>query len=472
MDVQDVFEEWDDSEVMDMEEIESVMNDGEERSESSEGESTDSADKDDNDEGKLCCKKCKKQYRSKSWFLKHESKCDGSTKVKTCANNKKMSQHQIKTREVLSGLGVDDYFINNGLPAILKLLEEICETPADIVSIRGARYAKLKLQAEELKEQLQNKRKATSTVVEIFLKEVTQKLWKIVFALDHLTQTSTRQRYIAQHLTEFKISQPLFARWTEVTKACGITNEKLFLQKIISAVYENINEFRSTSVKKALDIADKYNGELVNKTVLTASDKSVVAYVAGYVCRKTKDKLQRYCKLNKSSATRKVQENCARLANIAKTFSKNLPCVEQQTPSLSYPNLITLTLNRGGLTTVDPSTFDFFSCLETSIRPYLNIANFRSSTRKSDSELLEQLIENTPALLKIWSYSSQLSSEDSMLLVRLCMELYYRVRKWAYLKVYKEHNKFKETLSNVRQNSVQLHGKDSIRKALMCSSDK
>jgi hypothetical protein len=50
-----------------------------------------------------------------------------------------------------------------------------------------------------------------------------------------------------------------------------------------------------------------------------------------------------------------------------------------------------------------------------------------------------------------------------MLLVRLCMELYYHVRKWAYLKVYKEHNKFKETLSNVRQNSVQLHGKDSIK---------
>jgi hypothetical protein len=40
-----------------------------------------------------------------------------------------MFQHQIKMREVLSGLGVDDYFTNNGLPAILKLLEEICETP-------------------------------------------------------------------------------------------------------------------------------------------------------------------------------------------------------------------------------------------------------------------------------------------------------------------------------------------------------
>ena len=46
--VQDVFDEWDDSKVMDMEEIESIMYHEKESSESSEGESTDSADKDGN----------------------------------------------------------------------------------------------------------------------------------------------------------------------------------------------------------------------------------------------------------------------------------------------------------------------------------------------------------------------------------------------------------------------------------------
>ena len=40
------------------------------------------------------------------------------------------------------------------------------------------------------------------------------------------------------------------------------------------------------------------------------------------------------------------------------------------------------------------------------------------------------------------------------------------------LEVCKENKRFKETLSNVRQNSVVLHGKNSIRKALMCSCDK
>ena len=75
-----------------------------------------------------------------------------------------MSHHQIRTREVLSGLGVDDYFVTNGLPAVLKLLKEICDIPADIVSQRGARYANLKLQADELRKQLENKQNTTSAV--------------------------------------------------------------------------------------------------------------------------------------------------------------------------------------------------------------------------------------------------------------------------------------------------------------------
>ena len=69
---------------------------------------------------------------------------------------------------------------------------------------------------------------------------------------------------------------------------------------------------------------------------------------------------------------------------------------------------------------------------------------------------------------------SLLSLEDSILLLRLiCGDLLYHVRKLVYLKVYKGHKKFPEMLSNVNQNSspVDLHGKDSIKKALMCRSD-
>ena len=69
---------------------------------------------------------------------------------------------------------------------------------------------------------------------------------------------------------------------------------------------------------------------------------------------------------------------------------------------------------------------------------------------------------------------SLLSLKDIILHLRLiCGDLLYHVRKLVYLKVYKGHKKFPEMLSNVNQNSspVDLHGKDSIKKALMCRSD-
>ena len=53
-----------------MEEIESTMNFGEEDI------SKDSTDKDDDDNHEnLCGKNCSKQYRIKSWCLKHQSNC-------------------------------------------------------------------------------------------------------------------------------------------------------------------------------------------------------------------------------------------------------------------------------------------------------------------------------------------------------------------------------------------------------------
>ena len=100
---------------MDMEEIESAMNLQEEDI------SKDSADEDDNENCEnLRCKNCGKQYRIKSWFLKHQSNCNGTTKVRNRGSTVKMTQHQVNTREVLTGLGVDDYFVSDGLPGSLE----------------------------------------------------------------------------------------------------------------------------------------------------------------------------------------------------------------------------------------------------------------------------------------------------------------------------------------------------------------
>jgi hypothetical protein len=53
----------------------------------------------------------------------------------------------------------------------------------------------------------------------------------------------------------------------------------------------------------------------------------------------------------------------------------------------------------GELGETDNKTMPFSSCLGTG--PHVNIANITSSTKKSDSKLLDKFIENTPACLKI-----------------------------------------------------------------------
>ena len=180
MDVRDFFKDWDNSLTMDMEEIESAMNLREEDICKDE-ESKDSADEDDDENREnLRCKNCGKQYHIKSWFLKHQSNCNCTTKVRNRGSTVKMMQHQVNTREVLTGLGVDAYFVNDGLPAALKLFKEICDTPENIIPLRGKRFENLKLQAEEVYKQLLNEGKNTSSVknfLRCHTKAVENHLW-------------------------------------------------------------------------------------------------------------------------------------------------------------------------------------------------------------------------------------------------------------------------------------------------------
>ena len=85
------------------------------------------------------------------------------------------------------------------------------------------------------------------------------------------------------------------------------------------------------------------------KPSLNLTEKSIVSYIAGYVVRKTRH------------------------------LSHMLPGgVGQQTPTMTFPNLKTQSLTRGGLMQVDQAIFNFFCYLEVSIRPFLNLSHFRS----------------------------------------------------------------------------------------------
>ena len=223
---------------------------------------------------------------------------------------------------------------------------------------------------------------------------------------------------------------------------------------MITQIFEDISSFRQRSVVDALKIRQEYAGETSIKPSLTTVERNVIGYIAGYVCRKTRDLLQR--------------SNSEKFSRVLSVLIQRLPRMKTAPAAMSFPNLMSLSLSRGGLSLVDYSIFNFFCYVEVSIRPFLNLARFRCSTRRSDTELLDQLIHNSPLLNQTWPFTATLSSEDNNVLLKRFVYLYFRVRKWSYLKTYKEERKVKEKKCSA--GNKDLHGKDSIRKALMSSS--
>ena len=404
-----MFEEWEDSEIEAIAAVESLLleeddNDNEEESAPAKlgDDEADGSDDEDEDESSFKCSKCKKVYHTMGWLKRHELSCSGAKgKAK---KTQVLSDHQTKTRKILADLGFEEYFDRDCLSAIVNCLQEITSTPNEIVKLRGARFADCKQQAEFLVAELKRGKIDASAVIG-FCAYVAKTLWMITFAWDQLLSTSTRHEYVAQHLHQFRQSEELSKKWTELCRTGLNPVDKLLLQKLVSLILADISRHRSEAVASALQLRETYVGETPNKPSLTPVEESVVAYIAGYVGRKTRERLQRYH--DHSAILRSTQDklkSCKRerLERIITMLRETIPGGQNQTVAMTYPNLMTLSLNRGGLSQVDPSTFGFFCFLEVSIRPFLNLASFRSSSRKSDSDLLEQLIDNSPLLKLKW----------------------------------------------------------------------
>ena len=223
---------------------------------------------------------------------------------------------------------------------------------------------------------------------------------------------------------------------------------------MITQIFEDISSFQQRSVVDTLKIRQEHAGQTYIELSLTPVERNVIGYIVGYVCHKTRDQLQR--------------SNSEKFSRVLSVLNQKLPSMKTAPAAMSLPNLMSLSLSRGGLSLVDYSIFNFFCYIEVSIRPFLNLARFRCSTRRSDTELLDQLIHHSPLLNQTWPFTTILSSEDNNVLLKLFVYLYFRVRKWSYLKTYKEERKVKEKKCST--GNKDLHSKGSIRKALMSSS--
>ena len=125
MEIEDTFEKSEGSDIEEIEGLKGELGNEEQRGKSKE----ESSDDEEVDEVTtvLRCKKCRKVYRKKSWFEKQQSTCEGASKRQQHSshqktNKNKMSQRQIRTREILANLEVNEYFSANGLRVVLNLI--------------------------------------------------------------------------------------------------------------------------------------------------------------------------------------------------------------------------------------------------------------------------------------------------------------------------------------------------------------
>ena len=152
MEIEDLFEEWED---VDFEGIESFIieeNGADEVDEEEIEEISDNSSNCEDDEQvsfKWC--KCKKVYHTRGWLKKHEDSCSGPNETrKKQARSPKMSAHQKKIRAILTDLGFEEYFSLDCLPVVLKHLREITSVSSEITKMRGSRFTSCQSQAHIL----------------------------------------------------------------------------------------------------------------------------------------------------------------------------------------------------------------------------------------------------------------------------------------------------------------------------------
>ena len=273
-------------------------------------------DEDEDDERgvkNLKCCKCQKVYHTLGWLKRHEESCSGAI------GKARKREHQRKTRAILADLGFEECFVRDCLPAILHFLKEIISTKSDIVKLRGKRFADSQRQAKL--------EKGTENEVKTLLRYIAKKLWTITFARDNILSTSSRQLYVAQHLNQFRSSAELGSKWIELNHLGSVSTDELLLQKIVTVLYKSINRHRSESVIRALQICEEHIGESLHKRpFLDPVENNIVAYIAWFVCRKTRDRLKRnYDTSSRSSSQTAKWLKCERLDRIIKLLNQMLP---------------------------------------------------------------------------------------------------------------------------------------------------
>ena len=163
---------------------------------------------------------------------------------------------------------------------------------------------------------------------------------------------------------------------------------------------------------------------------LSHEEESALRYVAGYVCRKVRNKLE---------ATKHPKKDDMIL--FLMELNGDELDVDDDGGSEAWCNLI----DRGGLWHVSDTAYSLFYIIEEEIRQHLTLSSASKQQEGSKEKLIDAVMGNEELLFQWCMFSACERDDLAMSVLRMIVELYVTVRGFAFatscLEMYKQANK-------------------------------
>lgn len=262
------------------------------------------------------------------------------------------------------------------------------------------------------------KKEENSLVLKSFSKYLTSNL-KPCLGKEKLS-LRTRKSRMWGHYHQLRTSEKFAQEWKDfLTKSVGSEVAiPAFFQFVTDKVFKDI-------IKQEFELNVSRSNACCE---MTYDDQCATRYIAGYVCRKVRDRLE---------STRIPHKNDL----IITLYEFRGNGVESVDASEDWVD----TIDRGGLWHVTDEVYVLFCCIEEEIRRHFTVTAQHAGHEGFKDRVIQHLKENEDVLFQWCILSIELDDELSLVLLNMILELYVTIRGHAFanscMELYKQHKK-------------------------------
>ena len=172
---------------------------------------------------------------------------------------------------------------------------------------------------------------------------------------------------------------------------------------------------------------------------ITYTEENVLRYVAGNVCRSTRNKINR----NKNHPQR------SKLLIAIQDLE-----VDRESTSSDATSAWMNEIDRGGLFHVSDDTYKLFYCMEMLIRRIFNKENVRNLNAETRDKLIDTIIHDEEMISRWDVLMAEVECNEGNMLLKMLVELYITIRGFSFAKTLVEE--YKQFTKKTTQKSKAL----------------